>query len=72
MKNGKQSPKSQILRGPEVDKEYGVSKTARYELIKQGVFPKPIKLGPRSVGWLRSELDAWVEARVAERDETAA
>lgn len=27
-------------------------------------FPKPIKLGKRSSGWLKSELDDWVARRV--------
>ena len=30
--------------------------------------PKPYRLSKRNVGWLRSELLAWCEARVAERD----
>jgi hypothetical protein len=30
--------------------------------------PKPIHLGPRSVGWLIEELFEWVECRRRERD----
>jgi predicted DNA-binding transcriptional regulator AlpA len=39
-------------------------------LQNAGLAPKPIKLGPRTVGWLIEELAAWVEARKAERDAT--
>ncbi|MEX6003435.1 helix-turn-helix transcriptional regulator [Providencia vermicola] len=34
-----------------------------YKLIKEGEFPKPIKLG-RSSRWLKSEVEAWVQARI--------
>lgn len=30
-----------------------------YKLIKDGLFPKPIKLG-RSSRWLKSEVEAWL------------
>ena len=39
-----------------------------YELISQGKFPKQIKLSVRSSGWLESEIDEWIAARVSERD----
>ena len=37
-------------------------------LEKEGKFPKRIQLGPNRVGWLDSEIDQWIEERVAERD----
>ncbi|HHG0471811.1 TPA: helix-turn-helix transcriptional regulator [Proteus mirabilis] len=39
-----------------------------YKLIQKGQFPKPIKLGNRS-RWLTSEVDAWLQARIAESRE---
>lgn len=36
-----------------------------YKLIQDGLFPKPIKLG-RSSRWLRSEVEAWLQQRIAE------
>ncbi|MFS9382269.1 AlpA family transcriptional regulator [Citrobacter sp. ANG330] len=36
-----------------------------YKLIQDGVFPKPIKLG-RSSRWLQSEVEAWLQQRIAE------
>lgn len=36
-----------------------------YKLIKDGAFPKPIKLG-RSSRWLQSEVEAWLQARIEE------
>ncbi len=46
--------------------------TARhiFELEKQNLFPKRIKLSPkgRTVVWLESEIDAWMNERMASRD----
>jgi prophage regulatory protein len=39
-----------------------------HRLIKNGRFPKPIKLGPATNGWLESEIDAWIALRASERD----
>ncbi|EKN6021730.1 AlpA family transcriptional regulator [Yersinia enterocolitica] len=36
-----------------------------YKLIKDGLFPKPIKLG-RSSRWLHSEVKAWLLERIAD------
>ncbi|ENR0238644.1 TPA: AlpA family transcriptional regulator [Klebsiella aerogenes] len=36
-----------------------------YKLIKDGEFPKPIKLG-RSSRWLESEVEAWLQKRIAQ------
>jgi prophage regulatory protein len=46
----------------------GVPTSTWYDLQNAGLAPKPIHLGPRSVGWLISELEEWVEQRRAERD----
>ena len=56
-----------ILRRPEVSARTGLGKSMLYELIERGAFPAQIKLGPRAVGWIESEVDEWVEARVAVR-----
>ncbi|AYD42795.1 TPA: AlpA family phage regulatory protein [Yersinia enterocolitica] len=34
-----------------------------FKLIKDGAFPKPIKLG-RSSRWLQSEVEAWLQKRI--------
>ncbi|EKN5545086.1 AlpA family phage regulatory protein [Salmonella enterica] len=36
-----------------------------YKLIKDGEFPKPIKLG-RTSRWLRSEVETWFQKRIDE------
>lgn len=37
-------------------------------LIKEDRFPKPVFLSPRRRAFREDEIDAWVSARVAERD----
>ncbi|HHH1313951.1 helix-turn-helix transcriptional regulator [Yersinia enterocolitica] len=36
-----------------------------YKLIKDGMFPKPIKLG-RSSRWLQSEIESWLQERISQ------
>jgi prophage regulatory protein len=57
-----------ILKRRAAEAKCGLSKTALYDKIQKGKFPKPVKLSPKSVGWLESELDQWIEARIRERD----
>ncbi len=32
-------------------------------------FPKPVRLGRNSIAFVESEVEAWIKARIAERDE---
>lgn len=53
-----------ILRLPQVKVRVGLSRSSIYAAIAQSRFPKPVELGPRAVGWLDSEIDAWVMQQV--------
>jgi prophage regulatory protein len=53
-----------ILRLADVMSKTGLSKTSVYEYITAGNFPKQIKLGPRSAGWVEAEIDAWLASRI--------
>ena len=55
---------TRIFRLPDVIKATGLSRSSIYLFIKEERFPKPINLGLRSVGWLESEIDAWIAARI--------
>jgi len=61
-----------ILRLPDVIKETKLSRSAIYDLISKGNFPKQIKLTQRSSGWISSEVSAWIDERIAERDSEVA
>ena len=45
---------------------YSPAHIARLEAA--GKFPKRIRLGQGRVGWLELEIDEWLRARIAERD----
>jgi prophage regulatory protein len=62
--------KNRVLSLPETLLKIGKSKTAWYAEIAAGRAPKPIKVGPRSSRWIEAELDAYLDARVQERDAT--
>lgn len=53
-----------ILKLPVVEDRTGYRRSSIYLKISQGIFPTPISLGTRSVGWLESEIDAWIEQRI--------
>lgn len=55
-----------ILRLTGVISRTSLSRSTIYAWIKTGDFPSPIHLGPRAVGWLLSEVDAWLERRVVD------
>ncbi|MSQ54907.1 MAG: AlpA family transcriptional regulator [Betaproteobacteria bacterium] len=55
-----------LLRLPDVEQAVGYRRTAIYDKVKTGEFPKPIPLGPRAraVGWISEEIEAWIESRI--------
>ncbi|GGE81846.1 helix-turn-helix transcriptional regulator [Sphingomonas prati] len=50
----------EILRLPEVKRRTGLSRTAIYRLMGEGIFSGHQKIGLRAVGWKRSVIDAFV------------
>lgn len=56
------------LRRPAVRERYGFPDSTLYDLIAKGMFPKPVRLGARAVGWSVEELEAWERSRHEERD----
>jgi prophage regulatory protein len=56
-----------VLRLPQVRQITGLSKSSIYALEGSQNFPKRLKLGPRAVGWLESEIHAWVLIRATRR-----
>ena len=46
----------------------GISRPYVWKLVGQDAFPRPLHLGKRARAWRSDEIDAWIEARTAERD----
>ena len=45
-----------IIRGPQVEAETGFSRSTILRRTHAGLFPRPIALGRRSVGWRAEEV----------------
>ena len=54
-----------ILRLPAVKARTGLSRSTIYSDISQGLFPHPVKIGARAVGWPEDEVKALNAARIA-------
>lgn len=52
-----------IVRITAVIAQTGLPRSSLYAKVKRGDFPKPIKLGRRSVGWRIEDVEAWMSAR---------
>ena len=52
-----------IARLPTVKAHTGLSRTTIYQMIQDGRFPKQVRLGPKSVGWFESDVEAWLDSR---------
>ena len=50
----------------------GISRSHLYALAEKGEFPKQIKLSERSSAWVESEVQEWIDTRIAQRDQEAA
>src|SRR3954447_7775564 len=46
----------------------GLSRTQRERLIKQNLYPRPVRITTRRLGFVESEVRAWALARIAARD----
>lgn len=64
---GGQFPRDRFMRLPEVISTCGLSRSTIYELISREQFPSQISLGGKNVAWLASEIDNWMQVRIAQR-----
>ena len=53
---------NRIYRLPQVRERTGLATSTIYLHIAQGRFPRPVRIGPRAVGWREADLDAWEAA----------
>src|SRR5688572_15612737 len=62
------STQRRLDRLPVVRKACGLSRSEIYRRMKAGTFPQSVPIGDSAVAWVSSEVDAWVEQRIAARD----
>ena len=58
-----------IVRRPEVLSLLQISQSALHDRINKGIWPTPISLGARAVGWLSSENTTVLSAMIAGKTE---
>lgn len=51
---------ARVLRMRSLIDRVGLSKSEIYRRVAAGRFPQSVKLGPKAVGWLESDIDAWI------------
>jgi prophage regulatory protein len=63
-----------LLPRREVERLTGFGRSALYARMDprrpeyDPTFPKPVPMGTQAVRWVASEVQAWIHARIAERD----
>ena len=76
----KQPPTLTIIRRKQVEARTGLSRSSIYAKLRHNPkrpndydpsFPKPVGVGSRAVGWVESEIEAWIESRIAASRERA-
>ncbi|CAD7363228.1 helix-turn-helix transcriptional regulator [Escherichia coli] len=60
-----------LIRLTEVQRRTGYSKAWIYRLMGQGKFPTSVKIGSRAIAFVESEIDEWINQRIAESRGTA-
>ena len=64
-----------IYRRKDVEAKLCISRSSIYDRLDpkskryDPTFPRPLKMG-HMVGWLESEIDAWIKSRISARDST--
>lgn len=73
MANIKLSMNTKVVRLKQVVELIGIGRSTLYDWINpkspryDPTFPKKIKLGKSSIGWLLSEITAWLDSRANAR-----
>lgn len=58
-----------FMRLPEVIHVCGLSRSTIYDLISRDAFPAQISPGGKNVAWAASEVNAWMNERIAARSQ---
>ena len=53
-------PKDRIIRRPTVIDRTGLSRSTLYRKIKDGTFPRQLKISVTGAGWSELEVERWI------------
>lgn len=59
-----------FMRLDEVLHVTGLGRNTVYRRIRQGTFPKQVRIGPNSVAWRQSEIVEWMHSLAPKKDQT--
>lgn len=69
---GGYTPRERFIRLPEVLYTTGLSRSTVYEMMSRKQFPVQVSLGGKNVAWLASEVELWMDERIANRHQGSA
>ena len=58
-----------IFRRRELENRIGVKRSSIYKMMDEGLFPKPVRLGRRAVGWREEDIEHWLKQMQEVSDE---
>ncbi|NML94337.1 AlpA family phage regulatory protein [Novosphingobium sp. TW-4] len=53
---------ARLLRLPEVMARVGMKRSAIYQRMSEGRFPKSRSLGPKCAVWVEAEINDWIQS----------
>ena len=56
---------ARFLRLPAVMQVTGLKQSTLLGCVRSGEFPRPIPLSRRCVAWVRTDVDKWIDSRIA-------
>ncbi|ENB9664872.1 Prophage CP4-57 regulatory protein (AlpA) [compost metagenome] len=60
-----------FMRIAEVTRITALSRNTIYKRMREGTFPKQVRLGPNSVAWLQSDISAWMTSVMPDKPEAS-
>lgn len=61
----------ELLTRHQVEKLIGIKRSTIYKLMREGVFPEPLKISDGTVRWPKAELETWLNSLPRARGERA-
>jgi prophage regulatory protein len=64
--------KPRLMAPKDAAEATSLSRTLLTLMAAEGHFPQPVKLGERRIAFVRAEVEAWIDQRIANRVQVAA